>query len=238
LIWPRLIFEFVTAGMDEKIAAGQAKNGRFRPDNHLAQEIYYTTLNNMLESDIFHTIRRSTGFSEPELTLVLQKFVRKQFKKKTILLSAGHTAREVYLLLEGCMRLYYEKDGEDISAYFFTEGMFAGAYDSFITQQPSRHAIQAGENCTVLAIHYANLQALLEEFPKMNEFVRKVMEERFVALHQIFTSQILDSPEERYLQLSTERPDLLQRIPQHQLARFLGITPVSLSRIRKRVTGR
>jgi CRP-like cAMP-binding protein len=114
--------------------------------------------------------------------------------------------------------------------------MFAGAYDSFISQKPSRHSIEALEDCYVLSISYKTFQKLFIEFPKMNEFVRKVLEERFVSLHELFTSQILDSPEERYLNLQKERPDLLQRIPQHQIATFLGITPVSLSRIRNRVT--
>ena len=114
--------------------------------------------------------------------------------------------------------------------------MFAGAYDSFISQKPSRHSIETLEDCQVLAISYKALQELFIEFPKMNEFVRKVLEERFVSLHELFTSQILDSPEERYLKLLKERPDIIQRIPQHQIATFLGITPVSLSRIRNRVT--
>ena len=113
--------------------------------------------------------------------------------------------------------------------------MFAGAYDSFISQKPSRHSIEVIEECQVLTISFKDLQDLFIEFPKMNEFVRKVLEERFVELHQLFTSYILDSPEGRYLNLLTHRPDLLNRIPQHQIATFLGITPVSLSRIRNRV---
>ena len=63
-------------------------------------------------------------------------------KKKTNILKAGKTAKEVYFILSGCIRLFYEKDGEDISAYFFTEKMFAEAYDSFISQKPSRHSIE------------------------------------------------------------------------------------------------
>ena len=133
------------------------------------------------------------------------------------------------------MRLYYEKDGADISAYFFTEGSFAGAYDSFISQRPSRHFIEAIEPCQVVAISYQNLQQSLVDFPPMNGFVRKVMDERFISLHQLYTSLILDSPEERYLNLINTRPDLINRIPQHQIATFLGVTSVSLSRIKKRV---
>ncbi len=190
----------------------------------------------MTDNDIIHSIRQLTGFTDNELGIVLKHFETKVLKKKTNILKAGKTAKEVYFILNGCMRLFYEKDGEDISAYFFTEQMFAGAYDSFIAQKPSRHSIETLEECHVLAISYRALQELFVGFPKMNEFVRRVLEERFVSLHELFTSQILDSPEERYVNLQKERPDLLNRIPQHQIATFLGITPVSLSRIRKRIT--
>ena len=158
-----------------------------------------------------------TGFTDIELSIVLKHFETKNIKKKTNLLKSGTTAKEIYFIVTGCIRLFYEKDGKDISAYFFTEKMFAGAYGSFISQKPSRHSIEALEDCHVLSISYKTFQKLFIEFPKMNEFVRKV-------------------PEERYLNLQKERPDLLQRIPQHQIATFLGITPVSQSRIRNRVT--
>jgi len=189
----------------------------------------------MLNENIISSIQQMTGLTESELEIVLKNFETKSLKKKSNLLQAGTIAKEIYFILNGCIRLYYEKGGEDISAYFFTENMFAGAYDSFITQKPSRHSIEAIEECKVLAISYKSFQELLIKFPKMNEFVRKVLEERFVSLHELFTSQILDSPEERYLNLQKDRPDLLNRIPQHQIATFLGITPVSLSRIRNRV---
>lgn len=190
----------------------------------------------MTNEKIINSIKQMTGFTDSDLGIVLKHFETKSIKKKTNILGAGTTAKEVYFILNGCIRLFYEKDGEDISAYFFTEKMFAGAYDSFISQKPSRHSIETLEDCQVLAISYKALQELFFEFPKMNEFVRKVLEERFVSLHELFTSQILDSPEERYLNLLKERPDIIQRIPQHQIATFLGITPVSLSRIRNRVT--
>lgn len=163
-------------------------------------------------------------------------FDSRTIKKKTNLLTAGKVAKEVYFIKSGCVRLFYEKDGEDISAYFFTEKMFAGAYDSFISQKPSRHGIETIEDCEVLAIDYHYFQQILKSNPQLNELVRKILEERFVALHDLFTSQILDSPEERYIKLQKERPDLINRIPQHQIATFLGITPVSLSRIRNRIS--
>lgn len=202
----------------------------------LAATLPNDTSDIMTNEKIINSIKQMTGFTDSDLGIVLKHFETKSIKKKTNILGAGTTAKEVYFILNGCIRLFYEKDGEDISAYFFTEKMFAGAYDSFISQKPSRHSIETLEDCQVLAISYKALQELFFEFPKMNEFVRKVLEERFVSLHELFTSQILDSPEERYLNLLKERPDIIQRIPQHQIATFLGITPVSLSRIRNRVT--
>ena len=189
----------------------------------------------MINNEILNSIKKITDLSNAEIGLILNKFETKIIKKKTILLAANEIAKEIYLVVRGCLRLYYVKDGVDISAYFFTEGMFAGAYDSFISKQPSRHYIETLENSELLSINFMNFSKLFDEFPKMNEFVRKILEDRFISLHKLFTSQILDSPEERYLNLLKDNPDLVNRVPQHYIATFLGITPVSLSRIRSRI---
>ena len=131
--------------------------------------------------------------------------------------------------------MYCEKDGEELSTYFFTENMFAGSYDSFLSRKPSKVAIETLEDCDVLVLTHEAQETLYKVFPKMNEFIRKAIEQRFVLLHDLFISYLLNSPEERYLTLLKERPELLQRIPQHQIASFIGVTPVSLSRIRNRV---
>ena len=191
---------------------------------------------NMTNDNILNLMRQITGFSDAELELVMKYFEVKNIKKKTILLKAGDTAHEIYFVVSGCMRLFYEKDGADISAYFFTDMMFAGAYDSFASRQPSRHSIETSEDCQILTISYKGWQQLFIELPKMNGLVLKIIEERFISLHKLYTSLILDTPEERFINLQNDRPDILQRIPQHQIATFLGVTPVSLSRIRNRLT--
>ena len=190
----------------------------------------------MTNDNILNLMRQITGFSDAELELVMKYFEHKNIKKKTILLKAGDTAQELYFIVSGCMRLFYEKDGADISAYFFTDMMFAGAYDSFASRQPSRHSIETSEDCQILTISYKGWQQLFIELPKMSGFVLKIIEDRFISLHKLYTSLILDTPEERFINLQNERPDILQRIPQHQIATFLGITPVSLSLIRNRLT--
>ena len=188
----------------------------------------------MYNPNLAASILHYADFSESELNQVMDRFVLKKFRRKTNILEAGTIAKEVYFISKGCLRLYYEHEGNDISAFFFTEGMFAGAYDSFISREASRHFVETLEDSELYSIGYNDLQYLFINIPKTNEFVRKILEERFVTLHNLFTAQLLDSPETRYAHLLKQRPDLINRIPQHHIATFLGVTPVSLSRIRNR----
>jgi CRP-like cAMP-binding protein len=189
----------------------------------------------MNELEKINIFRQFTDFNNSELEIIMPYFEQKMFKKKSILLEIGKVSNEVFYLINGCIRLYCEKDGEELSTYFFTENMFAGSYDSFLSRRPSKVAIETLEESEVLVLTHEAQEKLYKIFPKMNEFIRKAIEQRFVLLHDLFISYLLNSPEERYLTLIKDRPELLQRIPQHQIASFLGITPVSLSRIRNRV---
>jgi len=190
----------------------------------------------MNKVDKINIFRQFTDFNDSELEIIMPYFVVKEFKKKTTLLNVGMVSNEVFYLINGCIRLYCEKDGEELSTYFFTENMFAGSYDSYLSRKPSKVAIETLEESKVFVLTHEAQEELYLVFPKMNEFIRKAIEQRFVLLHDLFISYLLNSPEERYLMLLKERPYLLQRIPQHQIASFLGVTPVSLSRIRNRIT--
>jgi CRP-like cAMP-binding protein len=189
----------------------------------------------MNETEKIKHFRKFTDFNDCELDIIMPYFETRKFKKKSILLNIGTVSNEVFYITKGCIRLYCEKDGEELSTYFFTENMFAGSYDSYIARKPSKVAIETLEECEVLILTHESQENLYKVFPKMNEFIRKAIEIRFVLLHDLFISYLLNSPEERYLMLLKDRPELLQRVPQNQIASFLGITPVSLSRIRNRV---
>jgi CRP-like cAMP-binding protein len=188
----------------------------------------------MNETEKIKHFRQFTDFNDSELEIIMPYFEARKFKKKSILLDIGKVSNEVFYIIKGCIRLYCEKDGEELSTYFFTENMFAGSYDSYLSRKTSKVAIETLEECEVLVLTHEAQEKLYVIFPKMNEFIRKAIEQRFVLLHDLFISYLLNSPEERYLMLQKERPELLQRIPQHQIASFLGVTRVSLSRIRNR----
>lgn len=190
----------------------------------------------MNDQEKIRVFRQFTDFSDSELEIIMPYFEAKKFRKKATILDIGKVSNEVFYLVKGCIRLYCLKGGEELSTYFFTENMFAGSYDSFLSQKPSKVAIETLEESEVLVLTYKNLEKLYAIFPRMNELIRKAIEYRFILLHDLFISYLLNSPEERYLTLLNERPELLQRVPQHQIASYLGVTPVSLSRIRNRIS--
>lgn len=162
-------------------------------------------------------------------------FTFRQVPRKFKLTEEGKTAKELYFINKGLVRLYYTKDGEEITGYIFKEGLFASSYDSFLRGVPSIQTLETLEECQLLVVDSRRLELLFDQLPKMNVLVRKVAEQRFINCQQILSSFILDSPEERYRKFLAMHGDLLLRVPHHMIASYLGITPVSLSRIRKRI---
>jgi hypothetical protein len=95
----------------------------------------------MNEQEKIKIFRKFTDFNDSELGIIMPYFEFKKLKKKTTLLDIGKVSNEVFYLIKGCIRLYCEKDGEELSTYFFTENMFAGSYDSFLARKPSKVAV-------------------------------------------------------------------------------------------------
>lgn len=183
----------------------------------------------------FQFTDRYLHFSQREKTAIEEILIFREVPKKHTLLKIGSIAREIYFLKKGCARMYYDKDGEEITGFFFTENMTLGGLESVLSQEASQQGIKTLEPCELIVIKYTDFQKLYEKIPRLNIFTRKLLEERFIFAQKVVASLILDKPEERYLNLFRRQPELLNRVPQHMLATYLGITPVSLSRIRKRI---
>lgn len=188
----------------------------------------------MFES-FFQYCSQLVSFTREEKQLIETYFSFRQVPKKFTLIANGKIARELYFINKGMLRLYYTKDGEDITAFIFREHLFSGCYDSFLRQTPSIQGLEALEDSELLVITYDDLQTLYKKVPKMETLSRKIAEQRFINAQLILSSYILDSPEERWKKFEAANGDLLLRVPHHMIASFLGITPVSLSRIRKRL---
>ena len=150
---------------------------------------------------------------------------------------AGEHRPELALLLEGSCRLYYPRpDGEERTTYFFFENHLLGDYPGCLTGQPSQLSIQALTEAELVVFDYALLRRLYAERPVYERFGRRLAEYHLLGTDARLVEQLLLSPEERYRALlASGKTKILERIPQHLVANYLGVTPVSLSRIRGRV---
>lgn len=175
------------------------------------------------------------NFTPADKELLASAFIFRQVSEKTELVSYDKRTDELFFLFRGCLRKYFVKDGQQITIYITTENSFIGAFDSFITGTPSKETIETLEPAELFVLKKKDLDRLYKEIPLMNEFVRKTLEQTLIQFQQALTSFILDNPEERYIKLLSQNPEILQRVPQHMLATYLGVTATSLSRIRKRI---
>jgi len=175
-------------------------------------------------------------FTNADKDLLASVLTFSQVDAKTELVSCDKRTDKLFFLLKGCIRKYYVKDGEQITIHILTENNFVSAFDSLMTGTTSKEVIECLEPCELLILKKADLEKLYQQIPLMNEFVRKILEQTLIQFQQALTSFILDNPEERYKKLISRSPEILQRVPQHMFATYLGITATSLSRIRKRIS--
>lgn len=161
-------------------------------------------------------------------------FVEQKVKPKVTLLNAGEIANYVHFIKKGCLREWFNKDGKDITFQFFMEGQSVASIDSFINAKPSLFSIESIEPSTIISIKKEDLEKLFSVYPEIKDVLQDLTFQRFRNYSQLFLSRITDSPKERYEELIKNQPEIIKRISQHYIASFLGITPVSLSRIRNK----
>lgn len=173
--------------------------------------------------------------SKEESEAIAESMQTKTFKKGDFLLKEGETSANTYFILEGCVREYILRDGEEKTTNFFTEEQWAISLNSFSPQNAAKHNWVCVEDTTVVAGDEHQAQALFKLFPRFETISRSIMEAAFSEQREALASYYTDSPEQRYLKLLKSRPGLTQRIPQYHLASYIGVKPESLSRIRKRI---
>ena len=153
-------------------------------------------------------------------------------KKGTDLQPIGHTCRTIYFISRGVARIYYYKDGIDITENFFFENSIIARVESLLTGKPSRKAIQILEDAEIISINAPALFRLYDQFPSIERLFRKIFEAAYVDTVNRIEGIQFHTAEERYNALLNEAPDVLKRVPLKYIASYLGITQVSLSRIR------
>lgn len=161
-------------------------------------------------------------------------FVEKEIPAKTILLQAGEISNCIHMIKKGCIRQWFNKEGKDITVQFFFEGKAVASIDSFLNNQPSLMTIETIEPSTIISIDKQTFEKLNQLYPEFRDRLQEYLYQRFRNYAQLFLSRIKDTPRERYEDLVKNHPEIIKRVPQHYIASYLGITPISLSRIRNR----
>ena len=179
-------------------------------------------------------ISKYVNLSDVELEDIATKFKSKVVKKNNYLLRQGDTCKDLVFVQKGCLRLYYLKDDIEVNVWFAFQQSSAIEIYSFISENPSSYFLQAIEDSEVLYLPKTELDKLYQYQPKMQEMMRNFWEAVLLDLINRFTALQKDSAEKRYLDL-LNKPAYLETIPQKYLASFIGVTPTSLSRIRKQI---
>jgi CRP-like cAMP-binding protein len=181
-------------------------------------------------------IEKFVPLTNKEWEMLLPFLEIKEIKKHCNFSEEGKIANEVAFVIDGTLRHYYIKDGDEKTTYFYFENHFVSSYISCITQQPSQLTIEALSDCKLIVFSYQKMKELFEKSITWQKFGRLIAEYLAIGLEERMVGLLMLSPEERYLQLiKSNKKKIIERIPQHYIANYLGITPVSMSRIRNRV---
>ncbi len=164
-------------------------------------------------------------------------FKRIEIYAKTTLLHEGEVSKKMFLIEKGCIRVWFNNNGKDITSQFFFENETVGSIESFRKNIPSPVTIETIEPSVLWWIHKNDLNRILEEIKEIphlrDMFINKIFDRTFDYMKYFF-SMIKDTPQERYLNLLKKRPEIVKRVPQHYIASYLGISTVHLSRIKSK----
>jgi CRP-like cAMP-binding protein len=161
----------------------------------------------------------------------------RQFKRNAVILRKNRTENHIYFLLQGTVGIFLEKDGEEICYAFVFENSYFSAYESFVKQTPSQVSLKALEPVVLASITHEQMLLVMQSAEGL-QYGKQIADGLFFGAQRRIISLITQSAEERYMELLQTRPEVFEKIKQKYIAAYLGITPVSLSRIRSLISAR
>jgi len=188
-----------------------------------------------MEHILVQFMSQLTSLSDEEKESIKESFPIKTYDNGHLLLKKGAIANNAFFIIQGCVREYEIIDGEEKTTAFYTENQSAIDFKSQSKNIPSTKYFECSEETTVAILNGEQEKSLYAKHPRFEKFCREGMEEMMGAQQEKLSNFIVSSPKERYLQFQKERPDIINRVPQYQIASYLGIKPETLSRIRKKI---
>jgi CRP-like cAMP-binding protein len=187
---------------------------------------------------MFNQFRNKFPLTDEKWMEYTNCFKRLEIPAKTILLEEGEVSKRLFIIEKGIIRVWFNNNGKDLTTQFFFENQSVASIESFMKKLPSPVVIETIEPSVVWWISKNDLDKILEEIKEIPElrdrFINMLFERTFDYMKH-FVSFIKDSPTQRYLNLIEERPQITQRVPQHYIASYLGISTVHLSRIKSKL---
>lgn len=188
---------------------------------------------------LFENIRKKITITEKEEEVCRSLFIPKKLRKRQYLLQQGDVSKYTAFVEKGLLRSYIIDDkGTELIMQFAPEGWWINDMYSAITGEPAEQNIDAIEDSELLLLTNQAYDQLMQEAPVFERFFRLQLQNSFVALQRRLKGNITLTAEEKYKNFIHSYPNIVQRVPQHNIASFLGITPESLSRIRKQMAER
>ena len=182
-------------------------------------------------------IEKRVALTDVEFERAKAFFVPRKLRKHQYLLQEGDVCRSIAFVTRGCLRIYtVDAKGEEHNIQFAIEDWWASDLHSFLTGRPATSNIEALTPAEVLLLDRQAREELMSSVPRMERFFRLLQEANHVATNQRITETLTTTAAERYLHFTETYPALVQRLPLKHIASYLGITPQSLSRIRKDLT--
>ncbi len=174
---------------------------------------------------------------EPRWDEIENIFRMQKIPAKTTLLESGDVSKYQYIVSKGCLRLFIIKeDGSEVTVQFFFENQAVASMESAFTGKPGRMYLESIEESEVIVVRLKDWNELFERYPEYDRVMIGFLKRRLLYYADLYTSFILKTPEQRYEKLVNENPEIIERVPHYYIASYLGITPVSLSRIRSRLS--
>ena len=184
----------------------------------------------------FRKLNETIPLNQDEMETIKTYLTPKKLRKKQYLLQEGDVCRYIAFVQQGVLRSYsVSENGNEHIIQFALEGWLISDLYSFLTTEASIYNIEALEDADLVLISKSAHEELLKKLPKYETWTRIQVTGAYIAMQRRLSSIIRVSLEERYTSFTSLYPEIVQRVPQHMIASYMGLTPETLSRVRKKM---